>query len=326
LSVTLSVDVPRVEHDTVKFYVAPMMATTTMNLQRTVFICRACFLHLQNEQGKYITKEKEKQYVTSVFFSVFITKQHFLLTLSHLLVVRYSAISGTLFLWWYGVRKTAWAARKIQPKYPTRQDYKREIGYSLLTFCVFATVAATVYLPQIRPYTRMYTDTSRDVWSWLSWIGSVVIMLIVHDFYFYWMHRVVHAKKLYPYIHKVHHLSHNPSPWAAFAFHPLEALTEFLIFPIIVFTIPHTISAIATWLLIMTLYNAYGHLGFELYPQGFSTHAVGRWINTSVNHNMHHKYATSNYGLYTIVWDRLFGTLHPKYEETFEEVVSRSPR
>ena len=46
----------------------------------------------------------------------------------------------------------------------------------------------------------------------------------------------------------------------------------------------------------MTVYNAYGHLGFELYPKGFRATWVGKWINTSVAHNQHHEKFNGNYG------------------------------
>jgi Delta7-sterol 5-desaturase len=244
-----------------------------------------------------------------------------------LLTARYTAISGTLVVWWYVVRRDQNAARKIQPKFPAKKDYLREIGYSLLTMLVYTGFVALVYMPHIRPHTRMYgsiAEMGGPVWGWAYWVLSIVLMLLVHDLYFYLMHRAVHHKKIYPIVHKVHHLSHNPTPLAAFAFHPFEAFTEFLILPIIAFTIPHTLSALGVWMFCMSLVNAYGHLGFELYPRGFNTHPIGRWINTSVSHNMHHKYATQNYGLYTLVWDRLFGTMHAKYDETYAEVTSRS--
>jgi Delta7-sterol 5-desaturase len=241
--------------------------------------------------------------------------------------IRYAAIAGVLFFWWYVTRRKRWEARKIQRKFPAKADVMREVWYSLASFFIFATVAAVVYLPEVRKYTQLRTDVADlggPLGGWVNWSLALVAMLVLHDLYFYLMHRAVHHKKLYPIVHKVHHLSHNPTPWAAFAFHPFEALTEFLIFPIIAFTIPHTLSTIGMWLLFMTVYNAYGHLGFELYPKGFSQHWLGRWVNTSVNHNMHHKYATGNYGLYTLVWDRLLGTVHAKYDETFEDVALRS--
>ncbi|MBA3898994.1 MAG: sterol desaturase family protein [Bacteroidetes bacterium] len=37
---------------------------------------------------------------------------------------------------------------------------------------------------------------------------------------------------------------------------------------------------------------------------------IGKWQNTSTNHNIHHQYSKSNYGLYFTFWDSLMGTLY----------------
>jgi Delta7-sterol 5-desaturase len=118
-------------------------------------------------------------------------------------------------------------------------------------------------------------------------------------------------------------LSTNPSPWAAFAFHPLEAFFEAGIIVLVAFLYPVHPMAVGLFLLFMMMYNVYGHLGYELYPKGFSTTKVGRWINTSVNHNMHHEFFTGNYGLYFLFWDRWMGTLRAEYDNRFNEVKSR---
>jgi lathosterol oxidase len=65
----------------------------------------------------------------------------------------------------------------------------------------------------------------------------------------------------------------------------------------------------------------YGHLGYELYPCGFSKHWFGRWINTSVNHNLHHKHFSGNYGFYFLFWDRWMGTIREDYDKKFDEVA-----
>jgi lathosterol oxidase len=66
-----------------------------------------------------------------------------------------------------------------------------------------------------------------------------------------------------------------------------------------------------------------GHLGYEIFPQGALRHPLLKWLNTSTNHNMHHKYVRCNYGLYFSIWDRIMKTNHAKYEETFDEVTAR---
>ena len=73
----------------------------------------------------------------------------------------------------------------------------------------------------------------------------------------------------------------------------------------------------------MMIYNVIGHLGYELYPKGFSKSRLGRWVNTSVSHNQHHQYFNGNYGLYFLWWDRWMGTLREGYDQQFEEVKSR---
>ena len=72
----------------------------------------------------------------------------------------------------------------------------------------------------------------------------------------------------------------------------------------------------------MIVYNVYGHLGYELYPKGFSRHWLGKWINTSVSHNQHHQYFKGNYSLYFTFWDRWMGTMRPDYEQRFEELAA----
>lgn len=239
-----------------------------------------------------------------------------------LLITRYGVIAGAAFWWYYRFRRERLAYKRIQPKFPRTEDYKREIGYSLLTFGIFATMAIAMFNPVVQPLTRLYEHIAD--YGVAYYLISIVLMLVLHDAYFYWAHRLMHTKTLYSMVHKVHHLSHNPSPWAAFAFHPIEAVFEFSILPIIVFVIPCHISTIAIFLFVMTAYNVYGHLGYELYPNGFNRHWLGRWLNTSVNHNMHHKFATSNYGLYFTWWDTVLRSTHPKYDETFDEVTSRT--
>jgi sterol desaturase/sphingolipid hydroxylase (fatty acid hydroxylase superfamily) len=94
---------------------------------------------------------------------------------------------------------------------------------------------------------------------------------------------------------------------------------------VLAFIIPVHPLSISLFLLIMMIYNVYGHLGYELYPKRFSRSRVGRWINTSVNHNQHHQFFAGNYGLYFLWWDRWMGTVREDYDKQFEEVKTRQP-
>ncbi|UII21722.1 sterol desaturase family protein [Fulvivirga ligni] len=238
------------------------------------------------------------------------------------MLLRYLLAAGISFIIWYVLRKSAWSYKKIQLKFPTGKDYLREVGYSLLTIVIFTLVAIILFSPFVKPYTLVYSEISTYGYGYL--VLSIFMLILLHDTYFYWTHRLMHHKRLYRLSHLIHHKSTNPSPWAAFAFHPIEALFEVGIIVLAVFLFPLHRLAIAAFLIFMIIYNVYGHLGYELYPKRFYKHWLGEWLNTSTNHNMHHEFVKGNYGLYFTFWDRIMGTTHKKYEARYDEVKGRS--
>lgn len=68
----------------------------------------------------------------------------------------------------------------------------------------------------------------------LAWGGNpvwfVVLLLlvpIIHDVHFYWIHRLIHWKPLYESVHKLHHRNVNIGPWSGLSMHPVEHLLYF---------------------------------------------------------------------------------------------------
>jgi len=51
---------------------------------------------------------------------------------------------------------------------------------------------------------------------------EIVGILLVYDFAYYWLHRLMHHKKLMKYVHAVHHEVHNPTAMESFYLHPIE--------------------------------------------------------------------------------------------------------
>lgn len=237
--------------------------------------------------------------------------------------IRYLIVAGFAFLFFYILFKNQVAARKIQPKFPLSKDYSRDLGYSLLTIAFFALVALITFV-WLKPYHILYDDLNEK--PAVYWVLTLIPMFFIHDFYFYWIHRMMHHPKLFRSVHKIHHLSTNPSPWTAYAFHPLEALLEVGIIPILAFTVPTHRYMIMLFMIFQIVYNVYGHLGYELFPKGFHKTRIGRFVNTSVAHNLHHHKFHGNYGLYTLIWDRLFGTLRADYDETYVQTTEREKK
>jgi len=238
-----------------------------------------------------------------------------------IIMVRYSIVALAFYLIYYKLFRKKFERKKIQLKFPKDKDYLREVKYSLMAICFFGFAGVLVLRSPISQFNQVYFDFyEMPLWYFFA---CFPIMILIHDTYFYWMHRAIHHKKIYKRVHLVHHKSTNPSPWAAYAFHPIEAILEAAILPILAFVMPLHISAFGIFFLFSIMYNVYGHSGFELYPRNFHKHWIGKYINTSVHHNLHHKEFNNSYGLYFTFWDRAMGTMAEKYDSAFEEVASR---
>jgi sterol desaturase/sphingolipid hydroxylase (fatty acid hydroxylase superfamily) len=237
-----------------------------------------------------------------------------------LIGVRYALFAGGALL-----LLTAFAgplrSRRIQPQAFTRAQLLREAGYSALSILVFAAVFAATFALEARfDFLQIYRDVGDHGWAWL--VASVPIAILIHDLYFYWAHRFMHLPGVFERVHKVHHLSTNPSPLSAFAFHPVEAMIEASAIVVIAVLMPiHPLALIAVGLYSIVT-NVMGHAGYELLPRGLADHRLLGWLNTATSHNQHHRTFGYNFGLYTLIWDRLFGTLHPQYRALYARVTA----
>lgn len=234
---------------------------------------------------------------------------------------RYFLIAGTAFFIFYVLFQQRFSNIRIQKKMPKMSDNKRDIFYSIITIIIFGALPV-LFLENdtIRPYTRLYLNISD--YGWAYFFLAFPLMILIHDAYFYWTHRIMHHPRLFKLFHLIHHKSTSPTPWTAYSFHPLEAIIETGIFVVIIFIMPFHQIHLAVFFAIVFVYNVYGHLGYELFPPKFHKTRFGKWVSTGTAHNMHHQYFKGNYGLYFLFWDRWMGTLRPEYDKKFGIVMS----
>jgi len=235
------------------------------------------------------------------------------------LTIRYTLFAGGLFLLFY-VWKKYWYL-KIQQKFPQKKHVFHEMKYSFYTLVIFGIVIVFVMWASKNHHTLLYSPI--DKYGWPYWFLSILLMVALNDTYFYWTHRLMHLKPLFKRFHIIHHIPTNPTPFSAYCFHPVEAFMEVGIIPLIVFTIPYHLSALAIYSVYTLMLNVGGHLGFEFFPKWFAKNKISKWHNTATHHNMHHRLVKYNYGLYFNFWDRIMGTNHPHYEEAFDDVIAQ---
>jgi lathosterol oxidase len=222
--------------------------------------------------------------------------------------LRYLALAGVVNLVARPTAGGGWGPPHANaPAHFDRQRHlRRELSHSLLTVLIFGAVNAVLFGWGLIHASLIYHrfDSHPAWWFWLS----IPVMLVLHDTLFYWTHRAMHTRWLFGLMHRVHHQSVHPTAFAAYSFHPTEALAEALIVTAIIYIVPTHPLAFLIFQTISTAYNVYGHCGREFFPEGTATHPLGRWLNTSTAHALHHGQGRHNYGLYFSVWDRLMGT------------------
>jgi len=141
--------------------------------------------------------------------------------------------------------------------------------------------------------------------SWWTIAWQMVACLAVEDFYFYWIHRLLHYGPFYKHIHKIHHHHAAPFGIAAEYAHPIE--TMFLGIGTVlgpVLFINH-VFALWTWLFVRLFQTVEVHSGYN-FPWSLNNW-VPLWGGAEF-HDYHHMAFTGNYSSTFTLWDRVFGT------------------
>lgn len=237
--------------------------------------------------------------------------------------VRYLIGAGGVYLVVNVLLAHALRNRKIREKSPDWKQMRREILASLRSAAIFAGVGGmTIAALATAGSDVIYGDPLERGWGYL--IFSTVMLIVLHDAWFYWSHRLIHHPKLFRRVHREHHKSHNPSPWTAYSFDPAEAVVNAIYLPLALLLVPSSGLAIFIFINHMMIRNAIGHSGYELFPSWRNGRPIFDWLTSVTHHDLHHAQAGWNYGLYFTWWDRIMETEHPLYQEKFAAAV-RTP-
>jgi Delta7-sterol 5-desaturase len=219
-----------------------------------------------------------------------------------IILTRYFVLAGGLHL-----------LLKRVPEYsPTMISVKADIHLSILASIAFALGAAAIMSAYELGITHLYADVHQyPLW----YLGlSYIIVIMLQDTYFYFLHRVLHRPSLFQWWHQGHHRSRHPTPWTSFAFDLPEAIAHLVFLIAIIFIIPlHFITLIAV-LSTMTAWAVINHLELDWLPTDFPHHWCGRWFTGPAHHAIHHRQYTLHYGLYFTFWDRQLGTQSANYD------------
>lgn len=135
-------------------------------------------------------------------------------------------------------------------------------------------------------------------------LGAYIAFYFFYDFFYMWFHRTLHIRSLYPLIHKHHHRQKAPSRGNidAINVHPFEFVVGEYLHLATVLVIPCHIYTAVFFILIGGLLASLNHTRFDV--------TIPKIYDVKV-HDVHHRIPESNYGQYTMFWDRVFGSFRP---------------
>lgn len=214
----------------------------------------------------------------------------------------------------------AWRERrKVRSQEPHPGQRRREFVNSMLTVLIFSANGALIFAGVNAGMLQLYTDLAERGWFYAA--ASLALLLLAHDTWFYWTHRLLHHRWVFRWAHLTHHRSVAPTPWAAYSFAAAEAVVQAVFLSLILLVLPLHPGVIFVFLLLMIVRNVMGHAGVELIPGAWLAGWWGRWLATTLHHDLHHAQGRHNYGLYFTWWDRIGGTLHPEYPARLRELA-----
>lgn len=173
--------------------------------------------------------------------------------------------------------------------------------------CIITTLLNTVvtiagYLLWKQGYIRIH-----EALSWRVFTDALALFLVM-DLLMYLFHYLIHQTFLYRLLHRLHHEATDPVPIDLFVLHPLETLSFGALWLLVLMPFNMNLYGILIYLVINVVFGVTGHLGMEPLPENIRQWPVLKYLGTSTFHHDHHLQEYYNYGFYTSIWDRLFGT------------------
>lgn len=233
----------------------------------------------------------------------------FVISLVMIVFLRY------LFFAWAYKTVIEWLTDSSRNKFTGNQkQIRREILWAFVSTLVFVVLACIGWWLYQQGLTRVYEETSRYPLWYL--IISPVLLLVLYETYYYWLHRWMHSPKVFRIVHRIHHESMRPTVFTSFAFHPLEAFLQLVFFPIIILLIPFHYITLFTVFTIMSVSAVVNHSGVEIFRNRF----LLKHVISATHHDVHHRHFNHNFGLYFTWWDKWMKT-----EKTNETISGTGP-
>lgn len=173
------------------------------------------------------------------------------------------------------------------------------------------------FIAEVRGYSRLYDTADESPGLWYDYLQYPLFILFT-DFCIYWIHRGLHHPLVYKRLHKPHHKWIMPTPYASYAFHPVDGFLQGLPYHLFGLIFPlHKVAFLGLFIFV-NFWTIMIHDGEYI--------ANNPIVNGAACHSVHHLAFNYNYGQYTTLWDRLGGSYRVPDEDMFDKNVKMSQK
>ncbi len=206
----------------------------------------------------------------------------------------------------YFIHVNKWFAKyKIQGSdaFPEPALIRECIKDNLVGHLVIVPLAAYFGFPVFQSFGM---TVSGPLPSGLTVLRDFVVFIAINDTLFYWVHRALHHKSIYKYIHKKHHEPKAPIGIFSKYAHPVEDLLVNIL-PTILgpFLIGTHCYVFWLWLAIRLFETVDAHSGYS-FP--YNPYHMFPFQGGADRHDFHHSHNVGCFGSFTIFWDWITGT------------------
>lgn len=237
------------------------------------------------------------------------------LFLAYWSIIALRAVGVSWFVFTLVQRRRARAlnSRVVCPKGPSQGDIWHDIRLNVQSSAVFAIMTVGLQRSVETGNVRLYGG---PLHGWYP-VVSFLALFLIHDCFAYFSHRLFHLHWMYRFAHAGHHGARHTNPFGALAMGPLESLSHGVFLTVFVHTVPIHFVVFGLYLVMMSLWTLWTHLGIELFGDWFPRFPGTSLLVGTSYHEVHHQLLWQNFGLYTSVWDRLFRSYYPGYPKVF---------
>jgi len=198
----------------------------------------------------------------------------------------------------------------------------RALGVVYWVIWTFSAMAAAAGFSHLMPHSLVAIHIPTGLAPAWDIVAAPILAAIVGDFYFYFHHRIQHAVPILWRFHAVHHSIRELNAINAYH-HPLD---EFIhgwigLVPLFFFTVD-PVRAVPVMSLILYLHPYFLHSPIRA-DLGWLRQIIGDNRFHRIHHSTDPKHYGKNFGAFTTLWDRLFGTAYWPEKDEWPEVGLR---